>query len=75
VSLSFQIRAMHLPKNTTALIYSFMVKYRRELLLSLLLSDRDVPEFLKLITLKDIAYKICLAWESISKDSIRNCEQ
>jgi hypothetical protein len=41
--------------------------------LSLLSSDRDVPEFLKLITLKDIAYKFGLAWESISKDSIQNC--
>jgi hypothetical protein len=50
-----------------------LVNYRRELLLSLLSSDRDVPEFLKLITLKDVAYKIGLAWESISKDSIQNC--
>jgi hypothetical protein len=73
ISKDGKIRAMYLPKNTTALIqrldqgiiYSFKVNYRRELLLSLLSSNRDVPEFLKLITLKDVAYKISLAWESI----------
>jgi hypothetical protein len=72
ISKDGKIRAMYLPKNTTALIqpldqgiiYSFKVNYRWELLLSLLSSERDVPEFLTLITLNDVAYKIGLAWES-----------
>jgi hypothetical protein len=76
-----RIRVMYLPKNTTALIqpldqgiiYNFKVNYRRELLLSLLFSGCDVPEFLKLLTLKEVAYKIGLAWYCVLKEKIKNC--
>jgi hypothetical protein len=63
ISKDGSIRVMYLPKNTTALIQPLdqriiKVNYRRELLLSLLSSGYDVPEFLKLLTLKEVAYKI-----------------
>jgi hypothetical protein len=38
----------------------------------LLSSGCDVPEFLKLLTLKEVVYKIGLAWDYISKETIKN---
>jgi hypothetical protein len=81
ISKDGRIRVMYLPKNTTALIqpldqgimYNFKVNYRWELLLSLLSSGCDVPEFLKLLTLKEVAYKIGLALDCISKETVQNC--
>ncbi|XP_069687968.1 tigger transposable element derived 5-like [Periplaneta americana] len=78
-----KIRAVFLPKNSTNLlshlpleqgiIRVFKKNYRRELLLALMSSNEDATTFLKSVTLKDVAYKIGLAWGSIPAGTIIHC--
>lgn len=62
-----------LSTNTTAfdqgITHAFKVNYRKELLLKLLSADNYVINFLKALTLKDVAYKTGIAW----KEEIQNC--
>jgi hypothetical protein len=76
-----KIVATFLPKNTTALIQpldqgiirAFKAHYRRELLTAVINSELQVQEFLKKVTLKDMAYNIGLAWKKITSTTIQNC--
>jgi hypothetical protein len=72
---------MILPKNTTALIQpmdqgiipAFKAYYRQALLTAVITSELQVPQFLKTVTLKNMAYNIIgLVWKNFSF-RIKNC--
>ena len=81
VSKDGKTKVLYLPKNTTALIqpldqgiiHAFKANYRRDLLLSLLAEDHDVHSFLKKINMKEMLYKVSLAWDNITNETVRNC--
>jgi hypothetical protein len=66
--------AMFLPKNTTALIQpldqgftqAFKAFYQWTLLIPVIKSGLQMPQFLKTVTHKNMAYNIGLAWTNIS---------
>jgi hypothetical protein len=72
---------MFLPKNTTALIQPMdqgiiracKAFYRGELLGGVVNSELQVTEFMKTLTLKDVAYSVGLAWGKITPTTITNC--
>lgn len=79
VSNDGMFKVMFLPKNTTVLIqpldqdiiHAFKVNYRRELLLNFLSADNDVTNFLKALTLKDVASKIGLHGKILRKKKFK----
>jgi hypothetical protein len=76
-----KIKAMFLPKNTTALIQPMdqgniracKAYYRCELLGGVVNSELQVKEFLKALKLKDVAYSVGSAWGKITPTTIANC--
>jgi hypothetical protein len=75
------IKAMFVPKNTTALILlmdqgiirACKAYYRGELLDGFVNSKLQVKELLKTLTLNDVAYSVGLAWGKITPTTIANC--
>jgi hypothetical protein len=73
--------AMFLPKNTTVLIqpldqgFTLALKayYQWALLTAVIKSELQMPQFLKTVTRKNMAYNIGLAWTNISSMPIKNC--
>jgi hypothetical protein len=67
-----KINATFLPKNTTAPIQK-KAYCRVELLCEGVNSELQATEFLKTLTLKDVAYSVSLAWEEIKTKATGNC--
>jgi hypothetical protein len=76
-----EVVVMFLPTNTTVLIRSleeviiqaFKTYYQQAVLTAVVNSELQVLQFLKTVTLKNIAYSIGLAWKNINSLTVKNC--
>lgn len=79
--VSGDITVHYLPKNTTSVIQpldqgiikNFKANYRKELMLKLVDSDKDVTATLKAMTVKDAIYLGGKAWSGVTSTAVVRC--